>query len=109
MIGSVRCPNSAIAAPLAGAAEAPEAANSPSPAATIIARAVLHISFSRVIPQLAFRRSARMYLSSLAIKRVEDAHQKDMHALAGWGTRPRGKVDKWPTSPWIRLMCYMAV
>jgi hypothetical protein len=45
-----------------------------------------------------------MYLSSFAIKRVEDAHQKDMHAFAGWDTRPRGKVDKWPTSPWIRLM-----
>jgi hypothetical protein len=35
-----------------------------------------------------------MYLSSLAIKRVEDSHQKDMPALAGWCTRPRGKVDK---------------
>jgi hypothetical protein len=50
-----------------------------------------------------------MYLSSLAIKRVEDAHQKDMHAFASWCTRPQGKVDKWPTSPWIRLMRYMAV
>jgi hypothetical protein len=109
MTGSVRCPNLAVAAPLAGAAEALEAANSPSPVATIIARALLHISFSRVYPRLGFRRSARMYLPSVAIKRVEDVHQKDMRALAGWCTRPRGKVDKWPTSPWIRLMRYMAV
>jgi hypothetical protein len=33
-----------------------------------------------------------MYLPSVAIKRVEDARQKDMHALAGWCTR-RGE---WP-------------
>jgi hypothetical protein len=109
MTGSVRCPNLAVAAPLAGAAEALEAANSPSPVATIIARALLHISFSRVYPRLGFRRSARMYLSNLAIKRVEVPHQKDMHPLVGRCTRSRGKVDKWPTSPWIRLMRYMPV
>jgi hypothetical protein len=50
-----------------------------------------------------------MYLSNLAIKRVEVPHQKDMHPLVGRCTRSRGKVDKWPTSPWIRLMRYMPV
>jgi hypothetical protein len=37
MTGSIRCPNSAIAEPFAGAAEAPEAAPSPNPVATSIA------------------------------------------------------------------------
>jgi hypothetical protein len=97
MIGSVRCPNSAIAAPLAGAAEAPEAANSPSPVATIIARALLHISFSRVIPPVGFleeREDVPSKRCHQAGRRcpVEDARQKDMHALAGWCTR-RGE---WP-------------
>jgi hypothetical protein len=46
MTGSIRCPNSAIAEPFAGAAEAPEAAPSPNPVATSIARAALHILIS---------------------------------------------------------------
>jgi hypothetical protein len=48
MTGSIRCPNPAIAEPIAGAAEAPEAAPSPNPVATSIARAVLHILISCV-------------------------------------------------------------
>jgi hypothetical protein len=46
MTGSIRCPNSATAEPFAGAAEAPEAAPSPNPVATNIARAELHILIS---------------------------------------------------------------
>ena len=46
MTGPIRCPNSAIAEPFAGTAEAPEAAPSPNPVATSIARAVLHILIS---------------------------------------------------------------
>jgi hypothetical protein len=48
MTGSIRCLNPAIAEPFAGAAEAPEAAPSPNPVATSIARAVLHILISCV-------------------------------------------------------------
>jgi hypothetical protein len=91
MTGSVRCPNSAIAAPLAGAAEALEAATSPNPVATIIARAVLHISLQLSdIPQLAFQTSARMYLLRFAIKRIDRAGQNDMQIVAVLVcTRPR--------------------
>jgi hypothetical protein len=107
MTGSVRCPNSAIAAPLAGAAEALEAATSPNPVATIIARAILHISFLLSdIPQLAFQRSARMYLPSVAIKRIEGALQTTCRLLRAGA---RDKADKWPTSTLIRLMRYAAV
>src|SRR5271154_1373744 len=110
MTGSVRCPNSTIAAPLAGSAEALEAANSPSPVATIIARTVFHIFvLLSDLPQLAVQRSSRMYLPGVAIKRVEGARHKDMHPLAGSCTRPRGKADKWPTSMWTHLMLYVAV
>jgi hypothetical protein len=106
MTGSVRCPNSAIAAPLAAAAEALEAATSPNPVATIIARAVLRISFLLSdIPQLAFQRSGRMYLPSVAIKRNEGARQTTCRLLHA---TPE-KADKWPTSTLIRLMRYAAV
>jgi hypothetical protein len=46
MTWSTRCPNSAIVAPLAGAAEAPDAPTSPYPVATSTTRAILRILLS---------------------------------------------------------------
>jgi hypothetical protein len=56
MTWPVWCPNSAIAAALAGAAEAPDAPMSPNPAATRIARRICRILISclmiiKLVPQ----------------------------------------------------------
>jgi hypothetical protein len=109
MIGSVRCPNSAIAAPLAGAAEAPEAANSPSPVATIIARALLHISFSRVIPPVGFLEEREDVPSKRCHQAGRRCPPKGYARSCGLVHATRGMADKWPTSTWIGLMRYAAV
>ena len=83
MTWSVCCPNSAIAAPLAGVAEAHGAPTSPEPAAISIARAALRILLSCVTSPpfgLASGPSVRMHLPRSTINASNSARSRQRGA-----------------------------
>ena len=75
LVGQV--PNSAIAAPLAGAAEAPDAPASPNPTATSIARAVFCILLSSDIPNSLHAQASGCIFCPLPSRRIGGAFRSD--------------------------------